>query len=62
MSMFGTVGRMVHAYMQMRRLNRNERIVAALPPEIQKDIGWPDLGGHPAQNRQDPRFLQLPRS
>ncbi|MEO9613089.1 MAG: hypothetical protein ABJG86_11460 [Nitratireductor sp.] len=62
MSMFSTVGRMVHAFAEMRRLSRNERIIAALPPEIQKDIGWPDPGAHRSQNRRDPRFLNLPGS
>ncbi|MVA97259.1 hypothetical protein GN330_08365 [Nitratireductor sp. CAU 1489] len=62
MSMFSTVGRMFYAYAEMRRLSRNERIIAALPPEIQKDIGWPDASARNRAARRNPRSLQLSSS
>lgn len=28
---------------RMREIARTERMISALPPEVQKDIGWPDV-------------------
>ncbi|MBZ9675657.1 hypothetical protein [Mesorhizobium sp. ES1-1] len=41
MSMFETLARYRAAYRDAREARRGERILNSLPPDIQKDIGWP---------------------
>ncbi|MER9231098.1 hypothetical protein NKI56_03155 [Mesorhizobium sp. M0622] len=41
MSMFETLGRYGAAFMKTREARKSLRILNSLPPEIQKDIGWP---------------------
>lgn len=42
MSILTVISRLAHTYRDRRRLSRNERMIGALPPEVRKDIGWPD--------------------
>jgi hypothetical protein len=42
MSMLSTIGRYAAEYSAARARYLTERQVRSLPPEIQKDIGWPD--------------------
>jgi len=42
MSILTVIGRLAHEYSAARARHLTERSVAALPFEIQKDIGWPD--------------------
>lgn len=37
------IGRMAAEYSKLRNRYLTERSVRALPLEVQKDIGWPDL-------------------
>jgi hypothetical protein len=41
MSILSTLSRIAHEYHDARVRYLTEREVSALPPEIQKDIGWP---------------------
>ncbi|MDH4988948.1 hypothetical protein QEZ47_26240 [Aminobacter anthyllidis] len=41
MSMMSTIGRFGAAIQSARRAAQSERMLNRLPPEIQKDIGWP---------------------
>ena len=41
MSIFESLGRYRAAIMKARKTYRSLRILNDLPPEIQKDIGWP---------------------
>lgn len=41
MSMMRTIGRFGAAIQSARRAAQSERMLNRLPPEIQKDIGWP---------------------
>ncbi|MER9440300.1 hypothetical protein NKI79_02630 [Mesorhizobium sp. M0340] len=41
MSMFGSLGRYGAAFKKTREARKSLRILNSLPPEIQKDIGWP---------------------
>ncbi|WP_353840595.1 hypothetical protein [Mesorhizobium sp.] len=41
MSMFGSLGRFGTAITHAHNRNRSVRAMNSLPPEIQKDIGWP---------------------
>lgn len=41
MSMFESLGRYGTAIMHARKRNKSVRAMNSLPPEIQKDIGWP---------------------
>ncbi|QIS94650.1 hypothetical protein FQ775_23905 [Nitratireductor mangrovi] len=54
MSVFSSIGRMVQAYTEMRRLSRDEQFLNSLPHEIRKDIGWPD-----ARDRLAARYPHL---
>lgn len=53
MSAFASIARAIHAYRERRTLMYTERLIASLPAEIRKDIGWPE----PARSRtfQKPR-------
>lgn len=41
MSMFENLGRFGAAIKHAHNRNRSVRVLNSLPPEIQKDIGWP---------------------
>lgn len=41
MSIMSTIGRYGAAIQKARRASQSERMLNRLPPEIQKDIGWP---------------------
>ncbi|MER8867572.1 hypothetical protein NKI19_28425 [Mesorhizobium sp. M0751] len=41
MSMFESLGRYGAAFKKSREARKSLRILNSLPPEIQKDIGWP---------------------
>lgn len=43
MSILSTIARAAGAYRARRRLSRTERMIGALPAEVRKDIGWPDV-------------------
>ncbi|CCV14512.1 hypothetical protein [Mesorhizobium sp. STM 4661] len=49
MSMFGSLGRYGAAIKHAHSRSRSIRALNSLPPEIQKDIGWP------VSQRDDPR-------
>lgn len=40
---FGVIGRYAANWRALREEIRTERILNALPPEVRKDIGWPEL-------------------
>lgn len=42
MSIIASISRIAMEYRQARSRASAERAVRALPPELQKDIGWPD--------------------
>ena len=42
MLLLGTIGHYLDKLRRRRRLAQAERMIAALPDEVQKDIGWPD--------------------
>ena len=42
MSIFSAISRLAAEYSEARARYLTERQVRSLPPEIQKDIGWPD--------------------
>ncbi len=42
MSIISSIGRVVQDFSQARSRYLTERSIGALPPEIRKDIGWPD--------------------
>lgn len=48
MSILNTITRLAGSYRDMRRLSRTERMISALPAEVRKDIGWPDIRDAPA--------------
>lgn len=50
MSIIASIGRVVHSYSQARSRYLTERSIGALPPEIRKDIGWPDAGPSRTRN------------
>ncbi|PWK69099.1 hypothetical protein C8K44_109129 [Aminobacter sp. AP02] len=41
MSIMSTIGRYGAAIQKARRASKSERMLNGLPPEIQRDIGWP---------------------
>jgi hypothetical protein len=43
MSIFSAISRLAAEYSEARARYLTERQVRALPAEIQKDIGWPDV-------------------
>lgn len=43
MSMFSAIGRYASDYRARRRRLQTYMQISALPREIQKDIGWPDV-------------------
>ncbi|MER8826928.1 hypothetical protein NKH73_12995 [Mesorhizobium sp. M0938] len=49
MSMFESLGRYGMAIRNAHKRNRSVRAMNSLPPEIQKDIGWP------VSPREDPQ-------
>jgi len=53
MMMLNEVRRLLSDLAARRRHRRSERIIAALPVEILKDIGWPGCaGGLPERRRR----------
>lgn len=42
MSILSSIGRIATAYSRARARYRTERTLRSLPPELQKDIGWPE--------------------
>ncbi|MCV0397367.1 MAG: hypothetical protein K5872_16080 [Rhizobiaceae bacterium] len=57
MSAYASIRNAIHAYRERRALIRTEKLIANLPSEIRKDIGWPE----PARSRafQKPRGFVL---
>jgi hypothetical protein len=49
MSMFDTIGRYGAAIRKTHRRNKAVRMLNSLPPEVQKDIGWPVM---PRESRE----------
>ncbi|MBS3649598.1 hypothetical protein KEU06_13365 [Pseudaminobacter sp. 19-2017] len=47
MSIFSAISRLAAEYSEARVRYLTERQVRALPAEIQKDIGWPDVYERP---------------
>lgn len=43
MSIMTSIGRFAHSFHAARTRYLTERSIGALPPEIRKDIGWPDV-------------------
>lgn len=53
MSILSSIARAADAYRRRRQLSRTERMIGSLPPELRKDIGWPDAwAGMDCQARQ----------
>lgn len=50
MSILTTLGRFATDYRAARARQQTERSIRALPPEIQKDIGWPEAYRHNTVN------------
>lgn len=46
MSILSSIGRIATEYSAARARYQTERAIRALPPEVQKDIGWPDATNH----------------
>ena len=42
MSIFASIGRIASEFSAARARHLTERKIQALPPELRKDIGWPD--------------------
>ena len=55
MSIFSTISRFAIDYRARRRRLAAYMEITGLPPEIQKDIGWPDPG---AEDQSFPRIRQ----
>lgn len=51
MSILHTLGRLAAQYRARRRRNATGAQLAALPPEIRKDIGWPVADGDRIRGR-----------
>ncbi|MDQ6432993.1 hypothetical protein RB623_02855 [Mesorhizobium sp. LHD-90] len=51
MSIFSAIGHLAHEYSVARARYLTERQVRALPYEIQKDIGWPDVANREPSSR-----------
>ena len=43
MSILSTISRLAHEYSEARARYITERSISALPIELQKDIGWPEI-------------------
>ncbi|MCO5065530.1 MAG: hypothetical protein M9924_14110 [Rhizobiaceae bacterium] len=43
MSIFGAISHLAHEYSRARTRYQTERLLRALPFEVQKDIGWPQV-------------------
>ena len=43
MSILSSIGRVATRYAQNRARHRSERELLALPIELRKDIGWPEI-------------------
>jgi hypothetical protein len=52
MSILSTISRLAHEYSEARARYLTERSINALPIELQKDIGWPDVH----ESRRNPNF------
>lgn len=52
MSILSSIGRIATEYSAARARHRTERALRALPAELRKDIGWPEIADH----RNDRRF------
>ena len=60
MSILSSIGRIAAEFSAARARHQTERAIRALPPEIQKDIGWPEAfvsraGGGRATGQPDNR-------
>jgi hypothetical protein len=42
MSILSSIGRIAAEFKTARVRHQTERTIRSLPPELQKDIGWPD--------------------
>jgi len=51
MSILSTLGRIAAEYRAVRARQQTERSIRSLPPEIQKDIGWPEGYRHNTVNK-----------
>jgi hypothetical protein len=52
MSILSTIGRVATEFRNARARHLTERAIRALPPELQKDIGWPDaVDNHSSAHR-----------
>lgn len=50
MSILSSIGRIATEYSAARTRARTERLLASLPPELRKDIGWPEIAhGRPSR-------------
>ena len=43
MSVFDRIDHYITDFRRARELAKTERMIRALPSEVQKDIGWPDV-------------------
>lgn len=51
MSILSTLGRLAADFSAARARHHAERTIRALPIELQKDIGWPDILQKPSDHR-----------
>lgn len=49
MSFYASLSRLTTQWRSDRSRTRTQRILDALPPEIRKDIGWPQSNSAPSQ-------------
>jgi hypothetical protein len=54
MSVLSTIGRIASDFRTARNRYLTERAIRSLPPEVQKDIGWPEVSG-----TRSPRHLSV---
>lgn len=54
MSILSAITRIAGSYRERRRLSRSERMINALPADVRKDIGWPDVRA--AWGERNPRL------
>jgi hypothetical protein len=53
-ALFGMLRHRLAYWREIRQEIRTERVMNALPPEVRKDIGWPDLHtGFPSGRARD---------
>ncbi len=43
MSILSSIGRIATEFKTARARHHTARVIRSLPPELQKDIGWPDV-------------------